>query len=211
VQFEGMLSPQELLDLVTNRTSHFKLDAFVVGGDGAKFDAGKPIQISAVSGEKGHLYVFDIGPEGDLSLVFPLRGENNVVEKGKQFDVPPRLLASGHGQHDLKSIVLPKPIALTGFSGPPEPQPQTGDQGQKPNQTNPKPPPKPSIQPQQLRVNYTTHRRFRGRLLGFFRKDVSKDSPVPAKIERFAQDSTSYFVFDAKKPAPAPQPGGENR
>ncbi|MGI8978474.1 MAG: DUF4384 domain-containing protein [Pirellulaceae bacterium] len=210
VQFANILSPQELLDLVTNKTSHFKLDAFVEGGDGARFDAGKEIKISCVSGEAGYLYLFDVGPEGELTLLFPLAGENNQLVKDKQFNVPsggkqPRLAARGHGQHDIKSLVLAKPITISGFGNAAygRSASEAGDQGQKG---------KPQVapnQPQQLMVCTTTQKRVRGRLLRFFRKGMEEDAVAPGKVPKFAQDSTSYFVFDARKPNQGQKPGGK--
>lgn len=194
ISTQDLLSPGELVDVVLNKTSSFLLDIFTNKGDGGRYQSGEPIRVSFKSREDGYLYLFDIGPEGDLRLVFPAAGEPNRIRGGKQYDFPfdpkqVRFVAEEQGQHDLKAIVTSRPVLLTGFSQLPQQQTSQQSGGVKP----PKP---PQVEPRRLVVNPSCHTRVRRRLFGFFRKgDLDEEQKVPEKLGPFAQDVCAYFVL----------------
>jgi hypothetical protein len=159
VDFADMLSADELLSLVANKTSHFRLDIFTDGGDGARFRAGDRIRVTAESNQPGFLYLFDIGPAGDMRLVFPLPGDDNRIAANQPREIPPQgerpwLRADGTGQHHLKGIVTSRRVRLTGFgatasgdaaTGPQEPAEQT-DKQDKDKEKQPKKDPAAAVQ-----------------------------------------------------------------
>ena len=191
VDADDLLSPEELLALVTSRTSSFALDMFVDRGDGGRYRAGEPIRISFRSGEPGYLYIFDVDPQGEVRLVFPRQGQPNRIKSDVLYDLPakdrkPTFTARGAGQHDLKAIVTARPIGITGLTDVPgrqEPPPGGGAQAQR------------APGPQRMVVCPTKGQWIRLRLLGFFRKGEPGDEPPPGKLGPFAQDLCSYFVL----------------
>jgi hypothetical protein len=199
VQTDELLSLDELLAVVVNKTSAFPLDIFVDKGDGGRYRPGEPIRVSWRSGRAGYLYLFDIDPEGNLTLVFPLQGQPNRIQEDALYDLPGKddkswFLALGPGQHDVKGIVTSRPVRITGFAelSPPKPQLQQESQrGKKPIRGGGQ----ISRKPRKLVVYPTAARRFRGRLVQVFRKGGAVDETAPKKIGPFAQDMCSYFVL----------------
>jgi hypothetical protein len=205
-----ILSPDEFLAAVTNRTSSFDFDVFVDKGDGGRYRQNQPIRVSFQSGKAGYLYIFDIDPNGDVSLVFPLPGQQNHVQAGALYDFPakaqsPSLFAKVAGQHDLKAIITAEPIQITGFRG----LPQIGqDIEQKETASAPpagQSPPAAAV-PQRMIVYPAAQQRVRRRLLGFFRKGENAPNTAPTKIGPFAQDRCSYFVLPAAGGNAVPTP-----
>jgi len=191
VEVDDLLSPEELLALVTNRTSSFALDMFVDRGDGGRYRAGEPIRISFRSGEPGYLYIFDVDAQGEVRLVFPRQGQPNRIKSDVLYDLPakdrkPTFTAQGTGQHDLKAIVTARPVEITGLTDVP------GRQEPPPGgNTNTRRAP----EPQRMVVCPTKGQWIRLRLLGFFRKGEPSDEPPPEKLGPSAQDLCSYFVL----------------
>jgi hypothetical protein len=199
VQTDGVLSVDELLGLVVNKTSTFALDIFVDKGDGGRYRPGEPIRVSWRSGRAGYLYLFDIDSEGAITLVFPLQNQPNEIRGDALYDLPGKdekswFLALGPGQHDVKGIVTTRPVRITGFAelAPPKPQAEEG------TRTGKKAAPRAeqiSKKPQKLVVHPTAARRFQGRLVQVFRKGSAAEQAAPEKIGPFAQDMCSYFVL----------------
>ena len=190
VQFEGILTPYELVDLVLNRTSSFDLDIFVDRGDGGKYRPGEPVRVSARSGEAGYLYLFDVDrKQGTIALVFPTTGEPNYLKSDTLYDlpvpgVPLLLVARGSGQHDVKAIMLDHPIQITGTRQAPAVQQ---------DQTTKRPPPPP----QKIVVPPTTEKQMKSLLQAGFQKGKGGEGPpAPGKLGRFAQDVCAYFVLE---------------
>jgi hypothetical protein len=187
VEFDTVLSPIETVSLIANKTSHFGLDMFVNRNDGGKYRPGEPIGISLESKQEGYLYVFDVDPAGNLSLVFPRAGEGNFIPAGELIDIPPGdvkpwFVAQGPGEHHLRALVTTTPLALTGF--------HTLSQGKlkekgKHKVTRPT--------PQKMRVPPTTYNRVKKRLSGYYSSKSIEYKP-PTKVKGFAQDDCMYFV-----------------
>jgi hypothetical protein len=223
-QWNDLLSPNELVSLVANKTSSFGLDVFVDRNDGGRYSQGEPIKVSLRCKGDGYLYLFDVGPQGELSLIFPLPGLPNRIRKDTLYDIPwegekPWFLAGVPGQHDLKAIVTTKPIKLTGFTT--QTKPADYDQGAAKKRYPTK--------SQEIYVYPSSRRRVLANLAGFFRKGLEEEKTSQKKVTGFAQDVCSYFVLSPagtqkdkpnqtqtqdsgkkppkKEPKPEPKPG----
>ncbi len=196
VNYEQILSPIELVSLITNKTSHFSLDIFVDRNDGGKYAVGEPIRIAGESSQAGYLYLFDVGPGGDLRLVFPAPGEPNYIPANKLVDIPAKgveswIIAEQPGEHHLRGVVTTEPLALTGFhtqaqhklKGKAKPKPQQG-QVQRYEQAT-----------QKFRVPPTTQVRVKKRLTGYYSSKSIEDKPPMKLGKAFAQDDCLYFVI----------------
>lgn len=188
---QTLFSVDELLSLVLNRTSSFSFDISVDRFDNGKYKEGEPIRVQGRSGETGFLYLFDVGPGGQLTLVCPVADQPNQIEKDKMFDVPvagnlPWFRASTPGQHVLKAVVTAQPITITGFKSilPP---------GQRPKGLSAA----PTVRV--LAGNPTTTRRLSKQISEGLRAGSSKAVAPPEKLGRFAQDMCIYFVTPADR------------
>lgn len=219
VDVDDLLSADELVDLVANKTSHFDLDIFTDKGDGGKYAAGETIRISVKSGKEGYLYLFDVDPDGDIAMVFPRIGEPNFIRGGTLYDIPlegfqPWFVAEEQGQHEIKGVVLDRPVQITGFvqvlphqqtqrqtgKVPPKEKPAPTTPAQKPGQA---PVQRAQVVPptQRMWIHPAGRQRVRTRVLRW-RKAVDEQPAAPAKLGAFAQDSCLYFVMG---PAGKPQ------
>jgi hypothetical protein len=214
VSVQYVLSPDELVDAVSNKTSAFSLDMFVDKGDGGKYRSGEPIRISFRSGGDGYLYLIDVDSLGDLHLVFPQPGQANFIHKGVLYDFPakdrqPWFTAFGHGQHDLKAMVTAQPIQITGFHDLPLPPESStaGSGGQTQAVASPKRPSQ-AAGGQKMLLWPSAQERVRQRLLQTFRKGQPAGQTPVTKIGPFAQDVCSYFVLSASgRPRPGEKTG----
>lgn len=200
VNTDEVLSADELVDLVANKTSHFDLDIFTDKGDGGKYAPGDAIRVSLKSGKDGYLYLFDVDPEGDIALVFPRVAEPNFIRGGQLYDIPLEgrktwFVAQGQGQHEIKGVVLSHPVQISGFVQV-LPQQQTQRQtGAAASKEKPAPVQRAQIVPptQRMWVHPAGRQRVRARLLRW-RKAIDESAVAPAKLGEFAQDSCLYFV-----------------
>jgi hypothetical protein len=208
---QDVLTVDELLGAVLNKTSAFMLDVFVDKADGGRYQPGEPIRISLRTGQDGYLYLFDVDPKGGLSLVFPLAGQANKILKDKLYVIPgpgyqPWFFAQGVGQHDLRAIMTTKPIQITGFGELPRPSQggkvKPGQQAgkvkpgsQQGDQTKPGPQ-QGKVKPQKMFVHPAAMKRLREQLLGA-RKGDGSSKAAPEKLGAFAQDACLYFVLGA--------------
>ncbi|MDW8079806.1 MAG: hypothetical protein RMJ16_13080 [Thermoguttaceae bacterium] len=116
---ELVLSPQELLALVTSRTSSFKFDVTVDRFDGAAYQPGETYSVVGATAEKGFLYIFLIDPSYELRLLYPHVGQNNAVEGMFEVPKPSDLLAfrvpNQPGVYRLKAVITRKPIRMVGL------------------------------------------------------------------------------------------------
>jgi len=199
-----VLSPDELLGAVLNKTSHFMLDVFVDRGDGGRYRPGEPIRVSMKSAQTGYLYLFDVDPEGNLYLVFPVGGQPNQLLKDTLYDIPgpgyPQwYFAQGKGQHDLRAVMTARPIQITGFRDLPVAPPLSS--GPPAQAVKPRP-----TKPQKITLPPTVEARLRQRL-SEARKADNAAGAAPEKLGAFAQDSCAYFVLGG--PAVGPDPGND--
>ena len=211
---DQLLSPDELVDAVLNKTSAFSLDMFVDKYHGGRYKPNEPIRVSFRSGGDGYLYLIDVDPLGDLHLVFPLPGQSNFIRKGILYDFPakdrkPWFTAFGHGQHDLKAIVTRQPVAISGFHDLPL-SPQTGRAGGQGVQD----PPARQARAgglQKMLLWPSAQERIRSRLLSAFRKGQPAEQVPLKKIGPFAQTVCSYFVLPAAGRTPPGQKTGPQK
>jgi hypothetical protein len=202
VEYERILSPIELVSLLSNKTSHFALDIFVDKNDGGRYSIGEPIRIAAESGREGYLYLFDVGPGGELKLIFPAPGEPNFIPADKLVDVPARdldswIFAELPGEHHLRGLVVAEPLALTGF--------HTQAQHKLKNKGKTKPKPEPGKIPryeqasQKFRVPPATQTRVKQKLRGYYGTKDLEEKPPMKLGKAFAQDDCLFFVVAGEK------------
>ncbi len=116
-----LLSPIELVALVTNKTSSFGLDVTVDRFDGAHYHPGETFSIRGSSEQAGYLYLLHIDSVGDLTLLYPLAGQDNRVAAEKPFQLPADAdrfayrVTPPPGMNRVKAVVTSRPLALTGL------------------------------------------------------------------------------------------------
>lgn len=114
-----VLSPQELVALVTARTSSFKFDVTVDRFDGAEYRPGETYSIVGATAEKGYLYIFLIDPSCELRLLYPQLGQENDVDGAIKIPKPGDILAfrvpDQPGLYRLKAVITRKPIRMVGL------------------------------------------------------------------------------------------------
>ena len=183
VDYAQILTPIEMVSLISNKTSHFGLDIFVDQNDGGRYPAGAPIRVSAESDREGYLYIFDIGPKGDIQLVFPRPGEPHFIPANTLVDLPgrgeePWFRAETPGEHHLRGVVTTTPLTLTGFHTTKSKK----KKGKYPRNV------------QKMHIPPSVHKRVSKHLNGFYSKNV--EMKPPEKIKAFAQDDCLFFVLN---------------
>ncbi|MCA9268506.1 MAG: DUF4384 domain-containing protein [Planctomycetales bacterium] len=195
VDYSRILTPIEIVSLVANKTSHFGLDIFVDRNDGGKYAVGEAIRIAAESDKAGFIYLFDIGPNQELSLVFPLAGEDNRIAADTLVDIPaqnvaPWFTAENPGEHHLRGVVTTAPLALSGFA--------TQSSYKAKGKDKPKTQPKDKVPAvQKLHVPPTTAQQMKQRLKGYYGTKNLEYKP-PVKCKEFAQDDCLFYVINTK-------------
>jgi Transglutaminase elicitor/Domain of unknown function (DUF4384) len=178
------LTPYELAAAVVNTTSHFPLDLTVDRGDGGRYHVGEAVRVSVRSGEAGYLYLFDADEQGALHLIFPTPGQPNAIQANVLYALPPRgsnamLVARETGQHNLKGIVTPRPLRISGTrQSATRRQPQAQGAG-----------------PEPIVVHPTAEQQMKQLIARSFVNDKVARPPAPRKLGRFAQDACLYFVL----------------
>jgi hypothetical protein len=192
VSYDQILSPLELVSLISNKTSHFGIDFFVDGGDGTKFAPGEQIRIGGRSDKQGYLYLFDIDPAGEIRLVFPAPGQPNLIPAKEEVNIPAGdveswIIAEQPGEHHLRAVVTTEPLALTGFHT----QMQYKLKGKKdqklPYQNT----------TQKMHAPPTVKKRVQQKIKEYYPEKGAKsvDDKPPVKLGKaFAQDDCLYFV-----------------
>lgn len=85
---------------------------------GGKPASGKPYAVRGVSAQEGYVYLFDIAPDGELQLLFPMPGQENRVSKGKEFEFGTATskarfaYPSMSGVHRLRALVTTQALVL---------------------------------------------------------------------------------------------------
>ncbi|MCU0877898.1 MAG: DUF4384 domain-containing protein [Pirellulaceae bacterium] len=125
-----VLSPVELLSLVTNRTSAFTLDVTVDKFDGGHYTPDERLTISGTSEKAGYLYLFYLNSEGGMAVLFPYGGIDNQIAAQERFALP----AGGAwrafgapGTHRIKGVVTSMPLIISGLMPPAEEAAQPRD------------------------------------------------------------------------------------
>ena len=209
VPFDDALDPYMLAEMIAGKTSDFGLNVLVDKGNGGKYQPGETVKIVVFSQEPGYLYLFDIDSSGKPHLVFPLVGEPNAIGT-QRYKLPvdggnPFLTAEGPGQHDLKAIVVDRPLQITGFRRMPQ-QGQQQQQSQKPGPQSQKSVPGQivragkGLKPEPIVLPPTSEEQVSNLILAGLRGGQSSGKGVPRpKGIRFAQSLSSYFVVGSAK------------
>jgi hypothetical protein len=115
-----VLSPIELLGLVTNQTSSFVLDVTVDKFDGGYYTPGEKFSISGTAAKAGYLYLFYLDSDARLAVIFPYSGIDNQIPSQRRFELP---APGGHvwrtfdtsGTHRVKAVVTSMPLIISGL------------------------------------------------------------------------------------------------
>ncbi|HPP54462.1 MAG TPA: DUF4384 domain-containing protein, partial [Thermoguttaceae bacterium] len=198
-----VLSPSELVALVGQRTSSFGLDITIDRFDGAHYDPGETFSIRGVSAQAGYLYLLHLDSQGQLTLLYPLPGQDNRIQAQTPFTIPGpgdrfafRALPPA-GLNRIKAIVTSRPLVLTGLQPPPPPAQRGGSSPPDwPRQTFRWHP----TQRQQLQV-YLDHYHRHRQLPEPFRSVDPRSLLGP-----FAQDEVTFYVEAAPKHFPPHPP-----
>ena len=114
-----LLSPQELLSILVCETSCFKFDVSVDRFDGGRYFPGETYQVLGSSAQPGYLYLFLIDPNGELTLLYPMPGQDNRI--AGQIQVPKSedrfafLVPETPGLYRIRALVTSEPIAIAGM------------------------------------------------------------------------------------------------
>ena len=192
-----ILSPSELVELITNRTSSFVIDATVDKFDGGHYQIGDTLTVRVASEKAGYLHLLQIDSTGDLALLYPQPGDDNKIPTQQQITVPSAdahyifQTAAPAGVDRIIAVVTTRPLALTGvMSSVPAPG--------KPRQ---------AATPQPFRWHPTQQQQLRRALLAHVRQDqqsVEAKSPMSAELRtllgNFSHDETVFVVDRPKAP-----------
>jgi hypothetical protein len=202
---ELAISPMELVALIAEKTSSFGLDVTVDRFDGARYENGSTFSIRGASAQAGYLYLLHIDSQGELTLLYPLAGQDNRVPAGRSFEIPGptdrfafRAIAPP-GVNRVKALVTTRPLVLTGLLAVQAQTVQQQAAGQQ--QTAPRQKfrwhPTQRAQIQQLLVQYQRQNALSAQMLGVDPRNV---------LGPFAQDEVAFYVEPA-----AGQPGGQSQ
>jgi hypothetical protein len=178
-----VLSPVELLSLVTNQTSSFALDVTVDKFDGGKYEPGEPFVIQGTSAKAGFLYLFYLDSEGHVAVLFPRPGSDNRIPAQQPFQVPgPDGFRTwkAPGTHRVKAIVSQRPCLFSSLLPAP---PGSGEQERA--QRFHLPPSQETMFQDVLR-RYQRHEPIRSEELG--------GVPPQRILGKFAQDEVAFYV-----------------
>jgi hypothetical protein len=119
------LSPAELVALVLDRTSSFKLDVTVDRFDGGQYQLGETYSVTGSSAKAGYLHLLHVAPDGKLTLLYPLHGQDNHVRANRPIHLPGPAdrfayrACAPYGNHRVKAVVTSRPLAFTGLAAAP--------------------------------------------------------------------------------------------
>ena len=97
------------------------LDVTVDKFDGGMYQIAEPVTVYGKSAQDGYLYLIGISPKGDITMLYPQAGDQNLVRAGEEFSVPGpnakyQITTAGLiGQYRVKAIVTDKPLVLGGW------------------------------------------------------------------------------------------------
>jgi len=189
-----VLSPTELLSLVTNRTSSFVLDVTVDKFDGGHYAPGEKLTISGAAAKAGYLYLFYLDSRGQLAVMFPYGEIDNLVPAQQRFELPAggsttwRTLGDP-GTHRVKAVVTSMPLIISGLM-------PAADEAHQPREL---------LLPPSQRTMFQM-------ILGKHRKsqpigdeELGGASP-PQFLGEFAQDEVAFYVGPASQAEDRPVP-----
>jgi len=209
------ISPNELLTMVTNQTSDFDFQ-ITVNGLQREFNAGDEFKVEGSSQKAGFLYLFDVQPDGEVKLIFPIGKQDNKIGANDKFTIgslgapkgsDPRAKIkftcnAAMGQHVIKAVLVTQPLLLTALD--------EGGGVKSVDDENGEGPVKVEEPPQVLDFFYTETQ------MNELKKTVKavlidkKKSPTPEEVENdaghkahklageFAQGETAFYVGKEK-------------
>ncbi len=117
-----LLSPVELLRVVTNRTSQFTLDITVDKFDGGQYAAGEVFTVKGASAKAAYLYLFYIDSRGELTVLFPPPTVDNRIPEQRRFQLPGSGASyvfrtfDSPGTHRIKAVATSGPLAFSSLA-----------------------------------------------------------------------------------------------
>lgn len=115
------VSPAQLLALIAQKASSFDFDVSVDRFDGGQYGIGEQFMVRGWSGRGGYLYLFYFNHVGDLWLIYPLPGQNNLIPARQEFQLPgptdPYVFQTTEpaGVARIKAVVTTWPLQLSGL------------------------------------------------------------------------------------------------
>ncbi len=114
--YAAMLSPNDLVTLLQNKTSSFEFDTYLADFGKKIYRPGEALQIRGASEQDGYLYIFQIAPDNSLSLLFPVgNDDDNHIRSEEPFQLDGVHTDKPEGTYRLTAIVTEKPIFLSGL------------------------------------------------------------------------------------------------
>jgi hypothetical protein len=177
-----VLSPIELLSLVTNRTSSFTLDVTVDKFDGGHYVPGEKISSSGTAAKAGYLYLFYLDSSARLAMLFPYGGIDNRIAAQQRFELP----AGGRhvwrtfgapGTHRVKAVVTSMPLIISGLT-------PAADEAAQPREF---------LLPPSQRTMFQTILGRHQKNLPIADQEFGGASP-PQFLGKFAQDEVAFYV-----------------
>lgn len=117
-----VLSPTELVALVANTTSSFKIDVTVDRLDGSRYRVGEPLRVLCASEREGYLYLVYLGADGNPLVLCPPWDSQVKVPAGPSIQIPEGAdgraftVAGPPGTARIKAVVTLRPLALPGLA-----------------------------------------------------------------------------------------------
>ncbi|MDR0610997.1 MAG: DUF4384 domain-containing protein, partial [Planctomycetaceae bacterium] len=84
------LSIEEMLYLMSNKHSDFSFNASIKGGDSSTRRTGEKFKVFVESEQPGFLYIIAVNSGNDISMIYPVRGENNYIAGSKEVTALPK-------------------------------------------------------------------------------------------------------------------------
>ena len=196
-----LISPLELVALIADKTSSFGFDVTVDRFDGARYKVGETFSVRGSSDRDGYLYLLHIDSQGNLSLLYPLLGQDNRVAANRHIEVPGLRhrfafrATEPVGINRVKALVTSRPLALTGLMPWPNTVQAAADRKEG-RLSGPKP---PQTWRQTFRWPPTERKLIQDLLLGYQKKSVlalDKVDRIDAQaiLGPFAQDEVVFYV-----------------
>ena len=202
-----VLSPIELVALITDRTSSFQFDATLDRFEGATYRAGDSYGVNVRSEQPGYLYLLQVDASGAPTLLYPSAGEDNRIDGGKLIEVTP---AGGAGTFPvigpagivrIKAVVASHPLVLSGVEQPVQRQSLQANEAEKLGSKAAPISQRLSAHPRRFRLHPSQRRQvqdFLSRREAEVPSSEQLQCPNPQEVlGSFAQDVTMYYVENA--------------
>jgi|GEM_PF-626861 len=209
-----VVSPIELVALVSNKTSSFAFDATVDRFDGAIYEIGSRFNVRCSSERAGYLYLVQINAAGTPAILFPLPGDDNRLPADRTIGIPTGSESLGfpvrgpQGTTRIKAIVTERPLLFSGTALSPRQQ-----QRSRPND-NLEDQHAKSPEPIQFRFHPTQRKQVEASLREqpseLLNEILSTTDPVEF-VGAFAQDEIAFYVDKPRDEPPQKRRQQEKR